>query len=373
MIGSTTGFVGTYAAYGGIGHDAGGAPAYWGAAGTIFIRAPGAVGTLIVDNNNNPLNASYTKMVPGDYTNSFDAVQLKRGANLWLPYSSTFSMAVANVSGDALADQFWIDGTLNSPAALAFSSFTLTISSFSTAPNATSLNIGPAGTFNLGGHTQSPIAGVSTVTIQSGGTLTHWANGSTAAGEFHKLTLALSSMTILAGGSINVTGMGYAAGNGPGIGTVSGNGGYGGSYGGQGDPAAGTNGPTYGLFSAPTNIGSGGAGSSGGGAVILTVTSMTVNGSITANGVSNNGTTGEGSGGSIFITAGSLTGTAAGSIRRRRRSDRGVRLDRRLQRKLCGQRRQRRARLRGRRLLLWRGRNDLHPSARRRRNPDRRQ
>src|SRR5258708_3979295 len=96
-------------------------------------------------------------------------------------------------------------------------------------------------------------------------------------------------MTILTGGKIDVTGLGYASDNGPGIGTC---GSFGASYGGEGGvPTAGCKGPTYGSYSAPTNIGSGGhvgggGTTSAGGAVILNITNtLTVNGSILTDGL----------------------------------------------------------------------------------------
>ena len=304
VIASTSSFSGSYQAYGGTGNPS----TVNAAAGTIFIKTPGNTGTLIVDNASHP-NAGgfYTKMSSADYSSSFDQIQLNHVAALWMPYPSTFTITSGgNVFGDGTADEFKLDGLLNSPAALTVSSYTLTISSYSTAPSATSLNIGYAGIFNLGGISQTPIANVSTITIQNNGMLTHWPNSTTALGEQHKLNLTLSSMTIQSGGSISVVGKGYAAANGPGIGSCSN---YGGSYGGEGGaPTSNCRGSVYGSYSAPVNLGSGGVGLAGGGAVILNITNaLTVSGSIVADATSGNAA-GVGSGGSIYITAGSLVG-----------------------------------------------------------------
>ena len=61
------------------------------------------------------------------------------------------------------------------------------------------------------------------------------------------------------------------------------------------------------------NLGSGGYGTSGGGAVILNIANtLVVNGSIIANGAGGSNQTG--SGGSIYLTAGALTGTGTGLL-----------------------------------------------------------
>lgn len=90
---------------------------------------------------------------------------------------------------------------------------------------------------------------------------------------------------------VDVTGCGYAPGNGPGAG-VSGDNGGGGSHGGVGGrgqhgPASGT---AYDLYDNPSTPGSGGGnyrGGSGGGVVILMASGvLRVDGSISANGMS---------------------------------------------------------------------------------------
>ena len=116
-------------------------------------------------------------------------------------------------------------------------------------------------------------------------------------------------MNIKTGGSIVVPGFGYSPTNGPGANGAT----AGGSYGGEGYSGTGK---TYGSYSAPVNLGSGGGTGFGGGAVILNVTNTAqVDGNILADG----GASGAypGAGGSIFITASALSGagtlTAVGS------------------------------------------------------------
>jgi hypothetical protein len=130
--------------------------------------------------------------------------------------------------------------------------------------------------------------------------------------------------TIQAAGAIIADGMGYPAGQGPGAGRnfqLTGSGGSGGGYGGFGAAgAAGTpGGNAYGILMQPTDRGSGGgtgigvvnSGGSGGGVLRVNVLgTLQLDGRITANGLAPAGTnSGGGSGGSIWISAGILSGT----------------------------------------------------------------
>jgi hypothetical protein len=132
----------------------------------------------------------------------------------------------------------------------------------------------------------------------------------------------LGSAVIDLGGALVVDGMGYPIGTnlGPGAAPAS-PGSYagGGGYGGTGGPGyyGSIGGGTYGSQTQPVDLGSAGgtgvgqAGTAGGGALQLTVGgSLTVNGSISANGTSLSayGHQGTGSGGSIWLTAGTLQG-----------------------------------------------------------------
>lgn len=152
------------------------------------------------------------------------------------------------------------------------------------------------------------------VSILSGGIVTHAAN---AGSENHRLCLVVSNnLTIAAGGQINVVGMGYAVGQGPGAPTaviynVNGSRG-GGGYGGQGG-IYNTTTITYGSITNPVNNGSGGypaaGASAGGGCVVLRVTGVvTHNGTINTRGLDST-YRGPGSGGSINVTASSIAGS----------------------------------------------------------------
>lgn len=164
------------------------------------------------------------------------------------------------------------------------------------------------------------------LTIQSNASLTHATNTISTA-ETAKVVLDITgTLTIEAGGQINVLGKGYPAGKGPGGGGWTKN--DGGSYGGQGGVYSDTNSvitggvtnifvnlvrnATYGSCLAPTNLGSGGGGTGrGGGAILLNVAgAATHNGTITANGADASGD-GAGSGGSVYLRTGSLSGSGS--------------------------------------------------------------
>ena len=148
--------------------------------------------------------------------------------------------------------------------------------------------------------------------VRDGGTLTHKANSNS---EAYKLDLTVAdNATIEEGGAVDVTGKGYAAGNGPGYpggNTAS-------SYGGRG-----ANGnapekvkPCYGSILRPFRLGSGSVGdahyvsSSGGGAVKLTVGgTLTVDGSIVADGQHSGQMYYSATGGSIWLTVARLVGS----------------------------------------------------------------
>ncbi|HCM39933.1 MAG: hypothetical protein A2070_09710 [Bdellovibrionales bacterium GWC1_52_8] len=137
--------------------------------------------------------------------------------------------------------------------------------------------------------------------------------------------LNVTTVTIATGSSIDGTGKGFSGGSagvcagetgcGPGGGPPYG---VGGGHGGKGTRSGNipANGATYGSITQPVELGSGGAGYTtfvgghGGGAVKITATTLTVNGSILMNGGNSNGYyAGGGAGGSIWINVGTLAGS----------------------------------------------------------------
>jgi hypothetical protein len=131
----------------------------------------------------------------------------------------------------------------------------------------------------------------------------------TGGGSGQTITVS-GNLTVGTGAVITADGRGFAAGAGPGAGWAgSGCGDRGASHGGKGGTSNNSNCvlPTYGSITAPTTLGSGGYGSSGGGAIVLTVGgSATVFGTITANAY--DGNYAPGAGGSVFLSASSLAG-----------------------------------------------------------------
>ena len=158
------------------------------------------------------------------------------------------------------------------------------------------------------GHTIT-INGLAVKQINSltvNGTLDH-ADSSTA--EDNKVILDITANCLIAsGGSIDVSDKGYNAGQGPGYpGASNGSGSHGGR--GRGNHAT-AYGDTYGSIIAPTNYGSGGGSTEGGGAVIMTVGGEThLAGNIKANSGGGGGWQYPGAGGSVYLTTATLVGT----------------------------------------------------------------
>jgi len=160
------------------------------------------------------------------------------------------------------------------------------------------------------------------VTIAPGGTVTV-ANAFSNTQMSNNVSFAVSNFTLQAGGAIEVSALGYAGGD-PTVEAGSGPGGAsgrtaGGSYGGTGGNGVSSSRAPYGTAALPLDPGSGGGGHTsptgygghGGGAVRIAATgTVTLNGSILANGGNYGGSYGGGgSGGGIYITARTIEGT----------------------------------------------------------------
>src|SRR3989344_513901 len=149
----------------------------------------------------------------------------------------------------------------------------------------TTLNIGGAGNLTMVrlGSDGTKDYTFTTITINSGGTLEIDGNPLMNAGNGGAATINATTITVNAGGILSADGMGFT-----GQGEVSGQAGSGfgggtdgaGTYGGIG---TGKSTSTYGSFTNPVNIGSGGANTDGGGAIILNVSgTFTLDGTTTA-------------------------------------------------------------------------------------------
>jgi hypothetical protein len=181
------------------------------------------------------------------------------------------------------------------------------------------LTVAGGSTLNVGGAFR--VSENSTVALQSlnrsGQVNGQWA------GEGVRINAG--DLLIGAGSVMTADWQGYFAGGsgqngqGPGAGQLSGAWGGGGSHGGKGGLASG---PTYGDVLRPLDLGSGGggegdywhggSGGAGGGAMRLQVTgTFTLDGRVSANGQDQQDPnwTGGGAGGSVFVTAGSFTGS----------------------------------------------------------------
>ncbi len=164
-----------------------------------------------------------------------------------------------------------------------------------------------AGTLQTGQDTESGITVDGDFSIGSNGVVVMRRKDDTAGTHGEGQTIAADSMTV--DGWLHADGHGFDNNPGPG---VSADARPGGSYGGHGATreAEKVYGPTYGSVTNPTALGSRSFHSSrgnGGGAILITLSGgMTVNGTVSANGVVN---LRGGSGGSVNITAASLSGT----------------------------------------------------------------
>ncbi|MFA5349004.1 MAG: lamin tail domain-containing protein [Candidatus Paceibacterota bacterium] len=132
--------------------------------------------------------------------------------------------------------------------------------------------------------------------------------------------LIVKNLTIEDGSLLSANSQGCPGDSGYGAGYFGSGGGYGGRGAGDNsiegqDSYYGDGGLTYGDMILPSNLGSGGGGlggltgGSGGGAIIVEAEeTITINGSISADGQSINGKTGGGSGGSIYLVANEISG-----------------------------------------------------------------
>ena len=304
--GSTFGSVSMTAYAGGAGlNDNRGSGGGMPSAGTIYRRIPGqSYGTLKVDAGGDDLveesMVTLGTRIPSNQTWQLDALELVNGGVLWVPTNTTLNADGTDFSGSTTNGYLLIDshGTLAGSASLTISNVTLI-------PLADS------------------VFTITHLTIDPSARVTHIGNTTS---EDWTLEIDIpGNLTIPAGASIDVDGLGYRRQSGPGRPRYPDGStylyGHGGSYGGRGgyssSYAPGDSGPTYGSVTAPVNIGSGGGYNggggicNGGGVIKLTVGGTTaLDGELSADGVGIAGSSqGGGSGGSVWLTTSSLTGS----------------------------------------------------------------
>jgi hypothetical protein len=187
------------------------------------------------------------------------------------------------------------------------------------------LAIKSGGVLAQSGTATNTISG--TFTIESGGILTHLTNSddAVAGAHAHEINFVAANIDIQSGGSVDVDYKGHDREEGPGAGLhASGEGASGAGHGGDGGVGdVGVGGSAYCVSSSPFSIGSGGgshsgaffySGGSGGGLIKLNASStLTLNGTITADGKYGIGqnalSSGGGSGGAINLYGGSIVGS----------------------------------------------------------------
>ncbi len=256
-------------------------------------------GDLIIDNSN--VSSSKITDLPDSGTYNLDNFTIQNYGKFKIKSDQTFNLSNLNISSN---NGYLYEGTVSIATAeiSGYVYYAQTTSSQTTVSGTATVKNGGY----LIGNNYEASNSFYNIVVQSGGTITH--DGNTTS-ETNRLNLNVTNnLDIQSGGSINVQGKGYSAGNGPGK-PISGN--AGGSYGGYG---YGNSGPVYGSYTQPNNLGSGGSSSAGGGAVKLTVGgTLTVNGSINANGQPFSwwNTSATGSGGSVWINTVILEGNGA--------------------------------------------------------------
>ena len=331
-----------------------------GGAGSIYRKQASATnGDLIVDNNNVITNVAYTQQVTTT-SQTYDSVTIRKGSEYLIPsgYALTVASGGTFAAGGTAQSALIINGTFNGPAAAqTFDGVNVThngtvgvivdptiVNGVYTFNTTTALFSAGAGnrvddvTVGSGGYLVTenlPLFHLDTLTVNSGGTVTHATNttATAASGKLHHLDIsATTSIVVNTGGVVTANDRGYQAEQGPGKGTdgIGGGGGHGGD-GGSGDPsfAGFAGGLAYDSANRPVELGSGGGdvtGTSadptghGGGAIKLSVNSggtITIDGTVSANGrdVPTTGTDGAGgAGGSIWINGIGSTVNGTGTV-----------------------------------------------------------
>ncbi len=307
---------------------------YCAGAGTVYFEnKTTGWNKLLIDRDNSLETNGYTTTpqhtdsMPSEFQEmTYSEIEIKNAGKYYIDSDDTLNLPIAiNILGDETG-QLINDGLVN------FAENTSTINSaFSiynntgTLQGATSLTlndtdlyqnfnaslgvleeltIGNGTTVELQEYNLTTPLELNSITINSGGLLTHPANVDT---QEHVLNLLVNDLTVNSGGEINVEGKGYAIANGPGAGTGESGGGYGGVGG------VGTNGVpgiSYGSETIPVDLGSGaGSVGIGGGLVRAQVNNiLTIDGNVSANGTKGAYHGGGGAGGTVLFTTDQFEG-----------------------------------------------------------------
>lgn len=287
-------FAGKYYAYG----QSSGA-----GAGTIFTKIGAQTyGTLTIDNNNYQAVQMTKEMSTGSI--QYDDFHVNGGGIYELPSGATLTLASLPAStSSTYPGSIVMSGNLNVPDSTTLTNYKLIVGD----GTYSDINpiIGSGSTLELRKSDPATPWSIQSLTINSGGILTHTANTST---DTYAANLNVSgTVTINSGGSISVNKKGYSAGNGPGKGMAK----IGAGHGGNGYGYNATYGNAYGSITQPYESGSGGLDNgAGGGRIKIVAQNLVNNGTITSDG-SGSGYTGSagGAGGSTWIDVTSLSGS----------------------------------------------------------------
>ncbi len=319
---NTTSFYGTdVEMWGGSGNQ------YGGAGVALFKKTNGTDSRLYA------INTSTLGAITPQVTNSLSVDSLTVSDMAVYVVSSTNSLTLDDASpfsgGDGTGKvSFRGSSTFTPNTSLTVASTTLELyeTSVLTSSSTWDMIIAQDATTTLYGFTTTTALSVDTITVQSGGVLTHVANPTST--PIHALNVSATSITVNAGGVISVNNRGYdnsgsdEDGFGPGKGIYGNSDGSGAGHGGAGGANlnADAGGAVYCSSTNPLTTGSSGggatlgAGGAGGGLAILNITdTLTIAGSLTADG--ENGTAGAGgsrdggggAGGGVKITTKDLT------------------------------------------------------------------
>ncbi len=302
----------------------------YGGPGTIYIEHKGTdtskSGLLLVDGNN--VNTNSAALISDTY--SFKTIKLTRYGHLKM----TGQDAVLNVTsgagfeGDNTFPDLTVEGTINYTGSEALEINGVDLGVAGEITGVTNFSLGTkakAGMTlyaNTWAHNKDDQYSFGDVTVGASGTLTlvSYDNQDSDYSNDYGVTVNLTNLTVLAGGRISADGQGYLNGRGPG----AGNGGYcwatGPSHGGYGMTASGAAGTTYGSITEPISLGSASGtqygGTGGGGSLKLVISgTLTIEGTISADGGNTSGdcNTG-GAGGSIWINTATIDGDAGAII-----------------------------------------------------------
>jgi len=295
---------------------------------TNFINSSG-VSSLTV-----PVDTTFAVLDGGSFSNSGTLTLSISGTLDAIPLSTISGTTFSLASGATFINSSTLSVASGSTAT--FSSGSTVSNLISSLSNAGTLNIYngfgtitdlsiSAGTVTVYSYTTSSLLSLDDL-VMTGGTLTSGAN--TGDTQDNIVGVSANTVTVNAGASINVDSKGHAGGNGthingygPGGGVGQASGGYagGGGHGGAGGGSASNAGGAAYCSSLPvTTMGSGGGrassvnGKAGGGLIYMIVSgTMTVNGTLTADGetAGTSAYPGRGGGGGIQLIVGTFAGT----------------------------------------------------------------